>query len=191
MYIIVGLGNPGKKYENTRHNAGYMVIDKLSETFGIKVGKKKFNSLIGEGNIFGEKVILVKPETYMNLSGNAVIQIVNFYKVPLENVIVVYDDLDLDLGMIRIRKSGSAGTHNGMRSVVSSLNSKEFPRVRVGIGDPNKEDIIDFVIGNISKKEKEILNDTVSMVSLAIEDIIKYHIDLAMTKYNQKKKHKE
>ena len=134
MYVIVGLGNPGKKYENTRHNMGFMAIDLLADKFGIKVDKIKHKALIGEGRIANQKVLLAKPQTYMNLSGESVREILSYYKVDVENLIVIYDDIDIPTGTIRIRKFGSAGTHNGMRSVVYQLKSDRFPRIRVGIG---------------------------------------------------------
>ena len=147
MYIIVGLGNPGDKYEKTRHNVGFNVIDLLAKEYSIDVSKIKHKALIGEGRVGTEKVILVKPMTYMNLSGESVADICNYYNIDLENLIVIYDDIDLDVGKIRIRKKGSGGTHNGMRSIIKCLGSNEFPRVRVGISKPkNGQDLADFVL---------------------------------------------
>ena len=134
MYVIVGLGNPGKKYENTRHNMGFLAVDVLAEKYDIKVNKIKFKSLVGEGRIAGEKVVLAKPQTYMNLSGEAVREIVDFYKIEPQQLIVIYDDIDIDTGAIRIRKKGSAGTHNGMRNILYQIRTEDFPRIRVGIG---------------------------------------------------------
>ena len=151
MYVVVGLGNPGKQYENTRHNVGFNVIDILAKEYGISVTKIKHKALIGEGRIGTEKVLLVKPQTYMNLSGETLIDIYKYYKVDMENIIVIYDDIDLEVGKLRIRKKGSAGTHNGMRSVVQHLNSDRFPRIRLGIGASGKRDIIDHVIGGFTK----------------------------------------
>ncbi len=188
MYVIVGLGNPGKKYENTRHNMGFIVIDKLAQELGIKVTKLKSKALVGEGIIAGEKVVLVKPQTYMNLSGEAVYELLSYYKLNHENLIVIYDDIDIIQGKIRIRKFGSAGTHNGMKSVVSSINSKEFIRVRVGIGNEHKQNIINFVIGgNISKKEKELLDRGAVAATESIFDILEMGIDKAMNIHNQKR----
>jgi len=133
MYIIVGLGNPGKQYENTRHNVGFNIIDILADEYGISVNKMKYKALIGEGRVGTEKVVLVKPVTYMNLSGESLAEIYNFYKVDTSNIVVIYDDIDLDVGKIRIRKKGSGGTHNGMRSIVKCLGTTDFPRVRVGV----------------------------------------------------------
>lgn len=187
MYIIVGLGNPGRKYENTRHNLGFITIDRLASKHDIKVDKIKFKALVGDGRIAGQKVLLVKPQTYMNLSGESVREVANFYKVEPDEIIVIYDDLDLPLGNLRIRKSGSAGTHNGMKSVVYQLKSDQFPRVRIGIGQNGDKDIIDFVIGGFRKEEVPILKDTVDKAVMAIESMIGETVDIAMNKYNSKK----
>lgn len=191
MYIIVGLGNPGAKYENTRHNVGFMVLDELAKSNGIDITKLKYKALIGDGQINGKKVLLVKPQTFMNLSGDAISQIVNFYKCDHDKLLVVYDDLDIGLGSIRIRKNGSAGTHNGMRSVVLRLGFTDFPRIRVGIGDFGNKDIVDFVIGDFSKNEKEIVDETISEAVKAIECFVKDGIDLSMNRYNKKTKNGE
>ncbi len=186
MYIIAGLGNPGKRYENTRHNVGFMAVDALAAKHDIDVTKLKFKALVGEGRINGKKVLLVKPQTFMNLSGDSLSQIVNFYKCEHENLIVVYDDLDIGLGSIRIRQKGSAGTHNGMRSVVESLAFTDFPRIRIGIGDFGKKDIIDFVIGDFAKEEKDVISTSLSQVVKALECFVESGIDLAMNRYNKK-----
>ena len=185
MYLIVGLGNPEADYANTRHNMGFNVINKLSDKYNIKVNKSKFKALYGTGLINDEKVVLVKPQTYMNLSGEAVQEFVNFYKVENKDIIVIYDDIDTVPGKIRIRKSGGPGTHNGMKSVVGSLNSEEFTRVRVGIGCPEfKGDLINYVIGHIPDDEVKILDEGVSLAAQAVEEIIKNGVDIAMNKYN-------
>lgn len=186
-FIIVGLGNPGQKYEKTRHNMGFMAIDVLAERNGIDVKKLKFKALIGDGRIAGNRVFLVKPQTYMNLSGDSVREIVNFYKIPIENLIVLYDDFDIDAGSIRIRKFGSAGTHNGMRSIVKQLGSDRFPRIRIGIGGQDKGDLVDFVIGGMSKKEAAIHQQTVEDAAIACEGILKEGLDRAMNRYNVRK----
>ena len=184
MYLIVGLGNPEKKYEKTRHNIGFDVVNQLAQTCKIQISKTKFKGLYGEGNIGGEKVILLKPQTYMNLSGESLIQFKNFYKIENENIVVIYDDIDLELGDLRIRKSGGSGTHNGMKSVVSVLG-KEFTRIRIGMGEPNnKENIINYVTGRISKKEREILDETIVDAVNSIKEIIKNGVDSAMNKFN-------
>ena len=134
MKIIAGLGNPGREYESTKHNVGFMTLDLLADKLGISISKEKFKALIGEGRIGTEKIILVKPQTYMNLSGESIREVVGFYKIDIEDLIVIYDDIDIPAGTLRIRSKGSAGTHNGMRSVVYQLQEDGFPRIRVGIG---------------------------------------------------------
>lgn len=185
MYLIVGLGNPESDYAKTRHNMGFNVINKLSEKYDIKVNKSKFKALYGTGTIEEEKVILVKPQTYMNLSGEAVQEFVNFYKVENKDLIVIYDDIDTVPGKIRIRKSGGPGTHNGMKSVVNCLGTGDFTRVRVGIGCPEfKGDLINYVIGHIPDDEVEILEKGVDIAEQAVEEIIKNGVDIAMNKFN-------
>ena len=185
MYLIVGLGNPENEYANTRHNMGFDVINQITKTTNIKVLKSKFRALYGMGEINGKKVVLVKPQTYMNLSGESIIQFKKFYKISNKNIIVVYDDIDLEIGNIRIKPKGSSGTHNGMKSVIANLKTEDFIRVRVGIGKPeNKEDIINYVIGPIPKREKEILEKSVEKASQAILEILENGIDIAMNKFN-------
>lgn len=190
MYVIAGLGNPGKKYENTRHNMGFITIDQLAEKHNIKADKLKFKALVGEGRIAGQKVLLVKPQTYMNLSGESIREVMNFYKLEPENLVVIYDDIDIEAGTLRIRKFGSAGTHNGMKSVVYQLQSDRFPRIRLGIGSQKKGDLVDFVIGGFSKEEVPVLEEAVKNAVLAVECIIEEGIDKAMNQYNTKKRSK-
>ena len=190
MYIIAGLGNPGSKYENTRHNMGFKPIDAMASEFGIDVNRAKFKGLIGEGRIGSEKVILLKPQTYMNLSGQSVREIMNFYKIPEENLIVIYDDFDLPIGSIRVRKSGGPGTHNGMKSVVQELGSRKFPRVRVGIGSSDGS-TIQFVIGKVGKDEQQILNEAAEAAASAAADIIRIGIENAMNIHNTRKSEKK
>lgn len=190
MYIIVGLGNPGSKYENTRHNMGFKAIDAMASEFGIDVNRAKFKGLIGEGRIGIEKVILLKPQTYMNLSGQSVREIMNFYKIPEENLIVIYDDFDLPIGSIRVRKSGGPGTHNGMKSVIQELGSRKFPRVRVGIGSSDGS-TIQFVIGKVGKDEQQILNEAAEAAASAAADIIRIGIENAMNIHNTRKSEKK
>lgn len=190
MYIIAGLGNPGSKYENTRHNMGFKAIDAMASEFGIDVNRAKFKGLIGEGRIGSEKVILLKPQTYMNLSGQSVREIMNFYKIPEENLIVIYDDFDLPIGSIRVRKSGGPGTHNGMKSVVQELESRKFPRVRVGIGSSDGS-TIQFVIGKVGKDEQQILNEAAEAAASAAADIIRIGIENAMNIHNTRKSEKK
>lgn len=185
MYLIVGLGNPETDYARTRHNMGVDVVNEIADKYKIAISREKFNGLYGSGEIEGEKVILLKPQTFMNLSGDSVVEFVNFYKININNVIVVYDDIDTIPGKIRIRKKGGPGTHNGMKSVVYRLNSEEFPRVRVGIGMPEyKNDLINYVIGNISDEDYKTLKTGIEKASEAVISIIKDGIDNAMNKYN-------
>ena len=185
MYLIVGLGNPEKDYAGTRHNMGFDVINEIAKEYNISVEKPKFKGLYGSGMIGSEKVILLKPQTFMNLSGESVREIMDFYKISAENIIVVYDDIDIAAGNIRIRKSGSAGTHNGMKSVIQHVNTSMFYRVRVGIGKPNENiDMINYVIGHVSKEEHDILNQGVTKAKEAVACIVKNGIDKAMNEYN-------
>ena len=173
MYVIAGLGNPGKKYEHTRHNMGFLVLDALASRLGVKVSKIKHKALIGEGNIAGEKVLLVKPQTYMNLSGESLREVMSYYKVPIENLIVIYDDLDLEVGTLRIRKKGSAGSHNGMKSVIYCVESQDFARVRIGCGPvPEHWDLADFVLSSIPKEEQETMLKAFEEGAKAVEDIL-------------------
>ena len=185
MYLIVGLGNPGKEYENTRHNMGFNVIDKITKDCGVSVSQSKFKGMFGTGIIYGEKVIILKPQTYMNLSGESVVAFRNFYKIKNENVLIIYDDLDLEEGTIRIRKKGSGGTHNGMKSVVNCLGTEEFPRIRVGIGKPKEyEDTIKYVIGPTTIATRKKLEEGTDLAAKATLEILKNGIDIAMNKYN-------
>jgi PTH1 family peptidyl-tRNA hydrolase len=185
MYVIVGLGNPGKQYEHTRHNVGFDVIDILAKEYGISVTKIKHKALIGEGRVGSEKVLLVKPQTYMNLSGETLVDIYNYYKVDSENIVVIYDDIDLDVGKIRIRKKGSGGTHNGMRSILKCLGTNEFPRVRVGVSKPRPgQDLADFVLSKFRKEESQDIQDGLEKAAKSVDCMIRENIDLAMNKYN-------
>ena len=185
MYLIVGLGNPEPEYSKTRHNMGFDVINKISEKFGIDVTKQKFQGLYGTGSIEGEKVILVKPQTYMNLSGECVRPFVDFYKIKLENIIIIYDDIDIPTGITKIRKKGGAGTHNGMKSVIAELQTENFARIRVGIGKPKyKDDMINYVIGAIPEEEISMLDEGTTKAAKAMVSIIKDGIDTAMNKFN-------
>lgn len=185
MKIIVGLGNPGKQYEKTRHNVGFMAIDKIAENLSINVNKNKFNGLIGEGTLNGEKIFLIKPQTFMNLSGNCVQEIAKFYKVQVEDIIVIHDDIDIEFGKIRIRPSGSPGTHNGMRNITDMLQSQKFPRVRIGVGKPKEnQELYNFVLSEFDTNEMKILNDTINVVGDAIIELVKNGILKAMNKFN-------
>lgn len=184
MFVIAGLGNPGRKYENTRHNMGFLVIDRIAEKSGINVNKLKFRALVGDGVISGRKVLLVKPQTYMNLSGESLREVVDYYGVEPEDVLVIYDDFDLETGALRIRKKGSAGSHNGMKSVISHLQSEDFPRIRIGIGRSGSLDWKDFVIGKVGRDEKKSIEDAVERAAEAVVCILEKGIDAAMNKYN-------
>ncbi len=184
MYIIVGLGNPGRKYENTRHNIGFITVDYLASKNNIKVNKIKHKALIGEGMIGGKKVMIVKPQTFMNLSGNSVREIMEYYKEENQNLIVIYDDIDIESGTIRMRKKGSAGTHNGMRSIIYDLMTDDFPRIRIGIGRNENLQLSDYVLQNFSKEEKEVMENAVKSASAAVETWIINSIDSAMNEYN-------
>ena len=183
MYLIVGLGNPEEDYSNTRHNMGFNTINKISKEYDIEVNKKKFKGLYGTGMIEGEKVILLKPQTFMNLSGESVKEVVDFYKIEHNDIIVIYDDMDVDLGTIKIRKKGGPGSHNGMKSVVQYLGT-DFARIRVGIGKPEDEDFIRYVIGPIPEEEKEMLDKSTTTAKDAVVEIIKSGVDNAMNKFN-------
>jgi len=187
MYLVVGLGNPDKEYENTRHNMGFNVINEIAKDCDIKISQSKFKGLYTVEHINGEKVILLKPQTYMNLSGESIIEFKSFYKIADENIIIIYDDIDLEPGTIRIRKKGGPGTHNGMKSVVHCLQTENFIRIRVGIGKPvYKDDMINYVIGPISEDEKKILEKGVDKAKEAVLSILKEGIDSAMNKFNGK-----
>lgn len=192
MYFIVGLGNPGLQYENTRHNVGFMTIDYLANKYDIDVRKSKFKSLYGQGEISGHKVVLIKPQTYMNNSGEAVRELINFYKFDIDKLIVIYDDIDIDFGTIRIRKKGSAGSHNGMKSIIYQIQDDQFPRIKVSIGKkPEKWDLANFVLSGFSKEEVKILEDEIRLAVEGIEIILEEDIDKAMNKCNSVKLVKE
>lgn len=192
MYIIAGLGNPGKKYENTRHNMGFWAIDLLAEKYDIKVNKLKFKALTGEGRIAGQKVLLIKPQTYMNLSGESVRMAMDYYGIEPEELIVIYDDIDIATGSVRIRKKGSAGTHNGMKSILYQIQSDNFPRIRIGIGSERKGDLVNFVIGGVTKNEKALLEESIAKAADGAACIVEKGIERAMNEYNVKpKKEKE
>lgn len=186
MFVIVGLGNPGKSYENTRHNIGFLALDLLAKEYEIKLNKIKHKALVGEGFISGQKVLLVKPQTYMNLSGNSVREILEYYKISPENLIVIYDDIDIPSGSLRVRKKGSGGTHNGMKSIIDDIQSEQFPRIRIGIGKETRMDLKDYVLGGFGKDEKKRMEDAVLRAGKAATCIIDKGIEIAMGEYNAK-----
>lgn len=185
MYLIVGLGNPENEYSNTRHNMGFDTINEIAKRNNINITKTKFKGLYEIGVIQGKKVILLKPQTYMNLSGESVKEFINFYNISLDETIIIYDDIDVEKGNIKIRKKGGPGSHNGMKSIIQELNTTDFGRVRVGIGQPEfKNDMINYVIGKIPKEEIETLHQGVERAAYAVEEIIKNGIDISMNKFN-------
>ena len=185
MYLIVGLGNPESEYAHTRHNMGFDTINELAKNNNINITKTKFKALYETGIIQNEKVILLKPQTYMNLSGEAIKEARDFYNVKPEEIIVIYDDIDIEKGKIKLRKKGGPGSHNGMKSVVQELNTTDFIRIRVGIGQPKfKSDMINYVIGNVPEEEQKILQQGTKKAAEAIEEILKNGIDIAMNKFN-------
>lgn len=189
MYIIVGLGNPTAQYVGTRHNIGFAVIDKLAEQYNITIDTKKHKALIGKGLISHEKVILVKPQTYMNLSGECLRELVDYYKVENDNIIVIYDDIMLDVGQLRVRGKGSAGGHNGIKNIILHLHSEVFARVRVGVGEkPRHMDLADYVLGKFKEVEKEDIQDGIKNATEAVVTIIEQDVEVAMNRFNAKKK---
>lgn len=173
MWIIAGLGNPGKQYMYTWHNMGYLAVDMLADKHGIFLGKEKFKGLWGKGKIEGQDVIIIKPLTYMNNSGECLVEISRFYKVAPKNIITVYDDIDIAKGKIRVRPKGSAGTHNGMRSVIQLLGTEEFPRVRIGTGPvPENWDLVNYVLSDVPADERPMMNNAFVEACNAIKEII-------------------
>ncbi len=186
MYVIVGLGNPGNDYKETRHNVGFKAVELLAERNNINLNRMKFNSVYGEGRIGREKVVLLKPQTFMNNSGQAVREIMDFYKIPVENIIVLVDDIDIGFAKIRIKRKGSAGSHNGLKSIINHIQDKNFIRVRIGIGQKKhrEQDLADFVLGRFDKDEEGYMEDAIYKSALAVETIIEDGILEAMNNYN-------
>lgn len=185
MYFIVGLGNPGLQYENTRHNVGFLTIDYLAEKHNINVKKLKHKALYGQGEISDQKVMLIKPQTYMNNSGESVRDFKNFYKFDDDKLIVILDDIDIDFGKIRIKKKGSAGTHNGMKSIIYQTQTDKFPRIKISVGQkPEYMDLANFVLSGFKGKDVDIVREEIIMAADAIEMMLETNIDKAMNKYN-------
>lgn len=185
MYIIAGLGNPGSEYEYTRHNMGFRVIDVLAEEYNISVDEKKHKGLIGKGVIEGQKVVLVKPQTFMNLSGECIREVMNYYKETPENFIVVFDDISLDVGKLRVRPKGSAGGHNGIKNIIAQLGTEEFARVKFGVGDkPKGCDLVNHVLGRFAKEDEELAKSRLKIAAEAIVCVMKEGCEAAMNKYN-------
>lgn len=189
MYCIVGLGNPEKKYENTRHNIGFDVIDALAEKYNITVRERGFLALYGKGAVEGQRVILVKPQTYMNLSGTSVREVLDYYKIDAEEeLIVVSDDVSLEVGAIRIRKRGSAGGHNGLKNIILHLGTENFHRIRMGVGEKPKEwDLIDYVLGHFSGEERKKMDEAVATAAEAVKVMVTDGAERAMNLYNKKR----
>ena len=187
MIVIAGLGNPGTQYCSTRHNVGFDVVDLLAQKFGMKLNKIKFKGLVAEGIWSGQKIILIKPSTYMNLSGTSIREVMEFYKLKPEELIVIVDDIDIEFGTIKIKQKGSAGTHNGLKSIISQTNTDEFPRLKIGIGQkPEHYDLADFVLSKFSKSERQIIDKAIIKAADAIDEFISNGIDSTMNKYNTK-----
>ncbi|MFR1324317.1 MAG: aminoacyl-tRNA hydrolase [Ezakiella massiliensis] len=185
MKIIIGLGNPGRQYEDTRHNAGFMVLDKFADKHGVDISKARFNALLGEVFVNGEKVILVKPMTYMNNSGQAVGEVLNFYKPDLEDIIVVVDDIEIELGMLRIRAKNGKGTHNGLKSIYAHLKTDDYAKMKLGVGKFKRDmDLADFVLARPSKEDDEIIDDLIDRAVEALDEFTASPIDIVMNKFN-------
>ena len=188
MYLLAGLGNPDARYAGTRHNIGFDAIDIIADAYKIKLKKLKFKAVFGDGTIGGEKVLLSKPQTYMNSSGESIRAAADYYKVPPEDILVVYDDISLAPGQLRIRAKGSAGGHNGIKSIIAHLGTQEFPRVKVGIGEkPPRMDLADYVLGHFSSGEKKIMEEAAKEAADAICEIVNVGIEQAMNDHNRRK----
>lgn len=188
MYLIVGLGNPGREYRNTRHNIGFDVIDVIAGQEHIDVAEKKHKALIGKGMIAGQKVILAKPQTYMNLSGESIRSLLDYYKVDeTEELIVISDDISLSPGQLRIRKKGSAGGHNGLKNIIAHLGHDSFQRIKMGVGEkPKGYDLADYVLGHFDKQERELMDDAAKRAADAVRLMLTEGADTAMNQYNKK-----
>lgn len=186
-YIVAGLGNIGKQYEKTRHNAGFLAIDYIAEKCGVKIDRVKFHSTVAEANIGGARVLLMKPSTLMNNSGVAIGEAASFYKIPSERVIVLHDEISFDPGLIRIRRKGSAGGHNGLKSIIAHLPGEDFPRIKIGVGKkPTPEyDLADWVLGKLPESDLGAISDRFADINNAVEEIVKGNIDTAMNKYSK------
>ena len=193
MYLIVGLGNPGKKYDGTKHNMGFDVLDEIIDRNHISLSGTAMKAMYGKGVVGGQKAVLIKPMTYMNLSGEAVGEYVRYYKIDPENeLLVIYDDIDTEPGHLRIRKKGSAGGHNGMKSIIQHIGTSSFPRIRIGVGaKPAGWDLADYVLGHFSKEDRKVVDEVIRDAADAVEMIISEGVDEAMNRYNSRGKEKE
>ena len=189
MYLIAGLGNPTREYDKTRHNVGFSVIDVLADRYNIDVSDRKHKALCGRGVIEGEKVLLLKPQTFMNLSGESIREVVDYYKIDPEDIIVIYDDISLEPGQLRIRLKGSAGGHNGIKNIIAHLGTQEFPRIKVGVGaKPPKMDLADYVLSRFGAEEKKIMDEAFGEAAEAAVMMMTTGAERAMNHYNAKKK---
>ncbi len=188
LFVIAGLGNPGDKYQATRHNAGYLAVDRLMDEYGIRLTSRKFDGLCGRGSIGGRKVLLVKPLTFMNESGRCIRKVVDYYKLdPARDLVILYDDVDIKPGMMRVRGKGSAGSHNGMKSIISHLGTQEFARIRIGVGAPPAQtDMVNWVLGKIPKTEIGEIRDVCDRICEAVPMIMDGDLQGAMNRYNRK-----
>jgi len=188
MKLIVGLGNPGREYAKTRHNVGFMVVDRLASVLGVTVASKMFKAQVGQGQINGEKIVLVKPQTYMNLSGEAVGALLNWYKLTVSDLLVIYDDLDLANGKLRLRPGGGSGGHKGMQSIIQTLGTDNFPRVRIGIGRPQEPGYAttDYVLGHFSNDEATVLEEVLGLAMDAVICAVREGIEQAMNLFNRR-----
>lgn len=186
LYIIAGLGNPGKDYENTRHNAGFMAIDLIAQKYNTRADKFKYNALYNNIVIDGKKVILLKPQTYMNLSGQSIKEVAYFYNISIENILVIFDDISLDIGKMRIRRKGSSGGHNGVKSIINCMGTDKFPRIKIGIGQKSNPnwDLADWVLSKFTNNEIKALNPIFNNTLQAVEMIVSNNMQDAMNKYN-------
>ena len=183
MKLIVGLGNPGKKYEHTRHNMGFDVVGLFAEQAKIDIDKEAFKGVVGRGKVFDEDIFILKPHTYMNLSGESVQEIVSYFKIDLEDIIIIYDDMALEPGKIRLRASGSSGGHKGMQNIIEHLHTENIKRIRIGIGEPTY-DTIDYVLSKPLKEERPLIDEAINNAVNALKEILKENFDKAMTNYN-------
>ncbi|HIT43106.1 MAG TPA: aminoacyl-tRNA hydrolase [Candidatus Caccovicinus merdipullorum] len=185
MYIIAGLGNPSREYEKTRHNAGFDAVDILADKLGVRIEERKHRALCAKGIIGGERVLLMKPQTFMNLSGESIRDAADFYKVDPEHIIIMYDDISLEVGQLRIRTKGSAGGHNGIKSIIAHLGTQEFPRVKIGVGaKPDRMDLADYVLSRFSQTDRAVMEDAFQEAANAAQMMIQEGADAAMNRYN-------
>ena len=184
MKLIVGLGNPGKEYQNTRHNVGFMAIDKIAEYLKVEISKEKFSGLYCKTTYNDEQIILLKPQKYMNLSGEVVRPFVDYFKIPIENILIISDDLDLPSGKLKLKYKGSCGGHNGLRNIEQNLNTQDYKRIKIGIANNTLINTKDYVLGKFSKEEASVINDTVSLMPSIFEDYMNKSFEALMSKYN-------